>query len=366
MPDFKKDYYKSLGVSESASTEEIKQAFHNLAFKYHPDRPGGDEKRFKEINEAYQTLANSESRSQYDSMRKFGNSNTGFGNGASGFNWNNANFNNASDFGGFSGFNDIFESFFGQSFNQQSRSQNNNDDIEISVSISLKESFIGISKEIKYNRSNICKTCNGSGYPADAKLKTCKTCNGSGHVERRHSIPLFGTINEKVVCPDCKGVGKLADKKCSDCRGSGFVSETVIKNIEIPSGIKNGDVLELKNFGNNQDKKYRAGNLYIKVMVKSDAVFWREGDNLRTNLDINFAEAALGVKKEIKNLDDKTLVVDIEKGIGSDTVLKIRHKGFKSLNQNSIGDLLVGIKIVTPKKLSKTAEELFKKLEKEL
>jgi len=137
----------------------------------------------------------------------------------------------------------------------------------------LKESFIGISKEIKYNRSNICNTCHGTGYPTDAKLKTCKTCNGSGHIQKRHTIPLFGSINEQVVCPDCKGTGKLADKKCPECRSTGFVIETVIKNIEIPMGIKNGDVLELRNFGNHQDKKYPAGNLYIKVTVKSDTNF---------------------------------------------------------------------------------------------
>ncbi len=365
MPDFKKDYYKSLGVSESASNEEIKQAFHNLAFKYHPDRPGGDEKRFKEINEAYQTLSNPESRSQYDNMRKFGGSNTDFS-GASSFNWNNTSFGGGFD--GFSGFNDIFESFFGQSYGQQRHSQerNPNEDLEIRIDISLKDSYLGIAKDISFKRFNLCSVCNGSGHPKDANIKTCKTCSGKGYINKRRTVPLFGTISEQVVCSDCKGEGLISDKKCSSCNASGYITETVNKKIEIPLGIKNGDVLELKNYGHHQDKKYSAGNLYIKVGVKTDKDFYREGDNLRCNLDINFVEAALGAKKEIKNLDDKILVVDIPKGISSDTVLKIKNKGFKSLHQNSVGDLLINVKIQTPKKLSKTAQELFKKLEKEL
>jgi molecular chaperone DnaJ len=364
MSDFKKDYYKSLGVAESASTEEIKQAFHNLAFKYHPDRPGGDEKRFKEINEAYQTLSNSDLRSQYDNMRKFGGSSGGF-NGASNFNWNNANFSGG-DFGGFSGFNDIFESFFGQGFNSRNQEQPQNEDIEIKINISLKESFSGITKEIKYNRFNTCSSCDGKGYPANANVKTCKNCNGKGYVERKRNVPLFGTISEKVVCSDCKGEGTIPDKKCSSCSGSKYINETVSKSIEIPAGIRNGDVLELKNFGHNQNKKYRSGNLYIKVLVQESKDFWREGDNLRKVIQINFAEAALGIKKEVESLDGKILIVDIPNGIESDSVLKIRHKGFKSLHSNTFGDLLLSVKIITPKKLSKVAQDLFKKLENEL
>ncbi len=364
MPNNSKDYYKILGVSENATTEQIKQAFHNLAFKYHPDRPGGDEKRFKEINEAYQTLSNTQAKSQYDNMRKFGTSG-GFGNG---FDWNNANFGNASDFSSFSGFDDIFGSFFNQSFsrNQSKRSQNPNSDVEVKIDITFKESFLGIRKDIKYQRIVLCDKCDGNGYPSDAKLKTCKTCNGHGYTTRKRNIPLFGTISEQIVCNDCNGEGKIADKKCSACNAKGFKNETKIESINIPSGIRNGDVLELKNYGDSRSKKYKAGDLYIHVYIKADKEFWREGDNLCTMLEINFAEAALGVKKEIKNIDDKILILEIPKGIEHNTILKINNKGFKHLNQNIYGDLLVTIKIKTPKKLSKNAEELFRKLKEEL
>lgn len=364
MPNNSKDYYKVLGVSEDATSEQIKQAFHNLAFKYHPDRPGGDEKRFKEINEAYQTLSNTSSKQQYDNMRKFGGSQAGHG----GFNWSNVNFGNGSDFSSFSGFDDIFGSFFNQSYSQNhnQRQQNINNDVEVKIDISLKESYLGIKKQIKYQRIVLCEQCNGNGYPNDAKLKTCKTCDGKGYINRKRSIPLFGTISEQVVCSDCNGEGKIADKKCSACNSKGFVNETKIESINIPSGIRNNDVLEIKNYGNLKNKKYKAGDLYIHINVKTDKDFWREGDNLCTVLDINFAEAALGAKKEIKNIDEKTLIVEIPKAVEHNTVLKIKGKGFKRLNQNTYGDLLIAIKIKTPKKLTKTSEELFKKLKEEL
>ena len=365
MQDNSKDFYKILGVTENATNEQIKQAFHNLAFKYHPDRPGGDEKRFKEINEAYQTLSNQESRRQYDTMRKFGTSNN-FNQG-SGFNWTDVNFGNVSDFSSFSDINDIFGSFFNSSFkNENQKKSNVNKDIEITINISFKESFLNTKKEIRYTRSNICEACKGFGYPSDAKLHTCKTCKGKGYVEHKRHVPFFGTINEKVECIECNGLGEIPDKKCKVCNSTGYVKETKIENISIPAGIRNGDVLELKNYGEFKNKKYKAGNLYIRVLVKDDKDFWRENDNLCFNLNINFAEAALGTKKEIKNIDDKILIIDIPKGIENNTVLKIKGKGFKKLNQNIYSDLLISVKINTPKKLSKNAEELFRKLKQEL
>ncbi len=367
MADYSKDYYKILGVTSNATEKEIKQAFHNLAFKYHPDRPGGDEKRFKEINEAYQTLANQKSKTEYDTMRKFGSSGgSGFGN--QGFNWSNVNFGNNSGFSGFSGFDDIFSSFFNQSFSQQNNrhSRNINSDIEIKIDISFRESFLGGKKDIKYQRIVLCDECNGNGYPVDAKLKTCKNCNGKGYIERERNFPLFGSISEQIKCRTCNGEGKIADKICKHCDGNGFFDETKNETINIPAGIRNGDVLEIKNGGDLKSKKYKAGNLYIHVAVKSDKEFWREGDNLITQININFAEAALGTKKEIKYIDDKILIIDIPKGIAANTTLKIKGKGFKRLNQNATGDLLINVLINTPQKLSKQAEELFKKLKEEL
>ncbi len=370
MADYSKDYYQILGVSENASIDQIKQAFHNLAFKYHPDRPNGDEKRFKEINEAYQTLSNQSTKQQYDTMRKFGGSS--FNNrSASGFNWTDAGFGNVSDFssfGGFNDFNDIFGSFFNQSYSSKAnrKSQNENSNIEIQIEISFKESFLGVKKDIKYQRTVLCDHCNGNGYPADAKLKTCKNCNGQGYVIKKRHIPLFGTINEQAVCNDCAGRGQIADKKCNHCGSQGFISETKIETINIPMGIRDGDILEIAGKGNIKNKKYKSGNLYVHIHVKTDKNYWREGDNLCTQININFAEAALGIKKEIRYIDDKILVVDIPNGIMTNTTLKLKGKGFKRLNQNTTGDLLITVNIITPQKLSKQAEELFKKLKSEL
>lgn len=370
MADYSKDYYQILGVKDTASLDEIKQAFHNLAFKYHPDRPSGDEKRFKEINEAYQTLANQSTKQQYDTMRKFGGG--GFNNrGSGGFNWTDANFGNTADFSSFGGFNDIndiFGSFFNQSYNTQSnrKSKNDNSNIEIQVDISFQESFLGVKKDIKYQRTVLCDHCQGNGYPVDAKLKTCKNCNGQGFTIKKRHIPLFGTINEQTICNDCSGTGKIADKKCNHCNSQGYITGTKLETINVPMGIRDGDILEITGSGNIKNKKSKSGNLYVHVRVKSDSTYWREGDNLRNQIDINFAEAALGTKKEIKHIDGKILTIDIPKGIITNTTLKIKGKGFKRLNQNTAGDLLIIVNIATPQKLSKQAEELFKKLKAEL
>lgn len=274
MADYSKDYYKILGVDENASIDQIKQAFHNLAFKHHPDRPNGDEKRFKEINEAYQTLSNQSAKQQYDTMRKFGGGSFN-NNRASGFNWTDANFGNTADFSSFAGFNDIndiFGSFFNQSYSSKSnrKSQNSNSNIEVQIDISFKESFLGVKKDIKYQRTVLCDNCNGNGYPADAKLKTCKNCNGQGYIIKKRHIPLFGTINEQTICNDCSGSGKIADKKCSHCDSQGYINETKTETINIPMGIRDGDILEITGRGNVKNKKYKSGNLYVHVRVKED------------------------------------------------------------------------------------------------
>lgn len=361
-----KDYYKILGVNENASDKEIKQAFHNLAFKYHPDRPGGDEKKFKEINEAFQVIGTKEKRDQYDNMKKYGFNQGSFpGGNASGFNWSQA------DFGGFDGFgdiNDIFGSFFNQSFSSKQNNirRSQNQDIETLINVSLKESYVGVKKNIKYDRVVFCEHCEGKGYEKDSPLKTCNDCKGSGTIEKKRQVPFFGYVVEKQVCEKCDGEGKIADKKCKHCNAKKHITQVQNQTIDIPLGIRNNDVLEVTGLGNHQSKTKRPGNLYIRVSVSQNDDFWREGDNLCTMMSINFSEAALGVKKEIKNIDDKNIVVEIPRGVDNNAVLKIKNKGFKKVNQNGFGDMLILLKVKTPKKLSKKAEELFDQLRKEL
>lgn len=361
-----KDYYKILGVSENASDSEIKQAFHNLAFKHHPDRPGGDEKQFKEINEAYQTLSNKESKAQYDNMRKFGSSNYAGGFNNQGF-YNNFNYEDLNNMSGGFGFNDIFESFFNQSYNQnQQRENKSNEDIELLIKISLKESFLGTKKPIRFNRAIICDKCSGLGYEKHIKIKTCSDCKGNGYIEKVRTIPMLGKIAQKVVCSTCEGKGKIPEEYCHKCHGEGWVNFEENKNIEIPMGIRNGDVLEIKNLGNQKNSKYMSGSLYVKVSVLLDDKFERQGDDLITNLNIKFTKATLGGKEEIKNINDQILILDITRGIESNTILKIKGKGFKRINHSGFGDLLIKIFIPTPKHLNKETEELVKKLDKNL
>lgn len=358
-----KDYYKILGVNENASDKEIKQAFHSLAFKYHPDRPNGDEKKFKEINEAYQVLGNKNSRDQYDHMKKYGFSGNNFN--SSGFNWTNFD---SQDFGGFGDLGDIFGSFFNQSFNSKAKQKNYNlnQDISITLNISLAESYTGIRKNIVFEREVYCEYCNGLGHEKESSFKTCDNCKGKGIVEKKKQVPFFGTIMEKEYCNQCDGKGKIPTKKCQKCKGQKYILETKNELIDIPMGIRNFDTLEVRGFGNYQIKSKTPGSLYIKTIIKKDEDFWREGDNLCFLLSINFIDAILGCKKEIKNIDNKKLIIEIPKGVDHGAILKIRNKGFKKINQNGFGDLLITIKIKMPKKLSKKAENILEQLKREL
>ena len=322
-----KDYYSILGVSRDASSEEIKKAFRQQAHKYHPDKKGGDEAKFKEINEAYQVLSNDQKKAQYD---QFGSS--GFsgaqGGGFGGFDFSQGGssfeFDDLGDI--FSGIGDMFG--FGGS-----RSANGGvsrgSDLQTSLKIDFLEAVFGIEKEISLNRFVKCDHCNGNGSEPGAKINDCKTCNGRGKVVKARRT-ILGNIQTEVICSDCGGEGKIYTKKCSKCHGQGINKENSKIKIKIPAGIDNQETIRLSGYGNCGKKARSSGDLYIRIEINSHPEFKRNGYDIETQLEINFKQAILGDKIKINTVDGD-LNLKIPEGTQSDTIFKLRAKGIPKL-----------------------------------
>jgi molecular chaperone DnaJ len=287
MPE--KDYYKILDVDKKATTDEIKRAFKKSAMQYHPDRPGGDEKKFKEINEAYQILSDTTKRQQYD---QFGSNFEQQGGGFNGgMNWED--FMNATRGGGnsqgFAGFDfgDLFGFGGGGRNNQQ---DNRGRDIQVDVDVEFKEAAFGIEKTLKIRKQTKCSVCHGEGTEPGSKLETCHTCKGQGQV--RHQQQTFlGSMSMVSTCPDCQGRGKKADKACKHCGGDGVVSEANEMNIKIPAGINNGESIRLTGQGEAAPHNGGSGDLYVRVRVLPLHGFHRDGFDIYTEVEINFTQA---------------------------------------------------------------------------
>lgn len=357
-----KDYYKILGVDENASPEDIKKAYYRLAHKYHPDK-GGDEEKFKEANEAYQTLSDKNKKSQYDQLRHaFQNGYSGANYGTGGFNFQGMNFN-----GG--GFEDIFEQLedlfnFNFSGHQPSwKQKNQGEDIQVTVQIPLAETLETQAKTIYLMKKVVCPRCKGSGAEPGTKLKECPSCRGKGKIPKVQQT-VFGTFARYDTCPQCHGRGKVPEKVCNVCRGKGVVEEKTEIHIRIPAGVDSGQILKFPGEGNAAPYGHPAGDLYVKIMVKPDPNFRRQGDNLLKTINIEFSQAVLGDIIKVKDLEGKDISVKIPKGIESGEILKIKGKGIPHFRRIGKGDLLLIIKIHTPKKYTREQKDLIEKLRK--
>ncbi len=353
-----KDYYEVLGVSRNASQEEIKKAFRKLAQKYHPDKPGGDEKKFKEISEAYSVLSDEKKRKQYD---MFGSAGTGGGFDFSGFQNGGFDFSQFG-FGGQAGsvefdLGDIFNEFFGAS--AQGRQENKTRrgaDIKIDLEISLKEASFGAEKEIEIQKYNSCQACAGFG---GTELQDCNTCSGKGFtLESKRSI--FGNIQVEKPCETCSATGKIAKNKCKTCAGAGVIKEKTKIKITVPPLSSDGDIIKVKAEGE-AVKAGEPGDLYVELHVAQDPVWRREGLNLITEMNIKLTEAILGAEKEIETLDGKTLSIKIPALVKHKDILRIKGKGLKD-SYYGAGDILVQIKVELPKKLNRKQKALLEEL----
>ena len=357
----KRDYYEILGVSKSASEEEIKKAYRKMAIKYHPDKNPDNkesEEKFKEAAEAYEVLSNAQKKSQYD---RFGHAGMG-GAAGGGFGGGGMNMEDI-----FSNFGDIFgdESPFGSFFSGGrggggGRRQRKGSDLRIKLKLNLEEIANGVEKKIKVKRHVACKSCQGNGSKNGTDLKTCGTCQGSGQVKRVQQT-MLGQMVTSSTCPTCSGEGKSVGAKCEACFGEGRVLEEEIIPIKIPSGVSNDMQLSMSSKGNVPPRGGIAGDLLIVIEEEEHEFLHRDGNNVIFDLYVSFVDAALGTSVEVPTITGKAKIT-LEAGTQGGKILRLKGKGIKELNGYSIGDQLVHVNIWTPKQLTIEESGLLEKL----
>ena len=358
-----KDYYQILGVSKNASEEEIKKAYRRLAHKYHPDKGGGDEEKFKEINEAYQVLSDKQKREQYDrfgsAFEQGGYSTSGFGGGFSGFDTSGWNFYGSGSSGGGSIFDDIFSDIFQSSgFRSGSVRKPTGSDIAVDVTVDYPEMAQGTEKEIKLYKNTQCPDCQGTGAK-DGKLETCSQCQGSGRVVKTTQT-ILGNIQQQTLCDKCRGLGKVPKEKCKTCGGDGVVKEYQTVKVKIPAGIQDGQTIKIPGQGE-AVANGQPGDLYVTVRVKPDARFRREGNNIISEKEITFSQAALGDVVPVETVYGETKI-KIPAGTQPGDLLRIKGKGIRGDGYFNKGDHLVKMKVLVPTKLDKEQKELIERL----
>ena len=359
-----KDYYKILGVEKNSSKEDIKKAFRVLAHKYHPDKKGGDEARFKEASEAYSVLSDDKKRGEYDAYgRVFSEGQGGgYGGGQQGGFQGGFDFSQfATGANGFEGFDfsDILNDFFGGR-GGGTRSRRGRD-ISIDLELSFEEAAFGVERSVLLNKTAACDVCKGSGGAPDTKFVDCKTCNGKGKIKEVKGT-FFGSFATEKVCETCSGRGKTPEKQCSNCRGAGVLKKEQDIKIKIPAGIDNGEMIRLTGMGE-AISGGQAGDLYIKIHVRPHAIFKKAGLDLTMNLSIKLSEALLGGNRKIKTLDGE-IDLKIPEQTSFGEILRVRGRGIPD-DKNRRGDILIKINIELPKKLSKEAKKLVDELKKE-
>ncbi len=358
----KRDYYDVLGVSKSASAEEIKKAYRKLAIKYHPDKNPDDksaEDKFKEAAEAYEVLSNPEKKQRYD---QFGHAGVG-GAAGGGFGGGGMNMEDI-----FSQFGDIFgggggspfDSFFGGQGSRGGRRVAKGTNLRIKVKLSLEEVANGTEKKIKVNKQVSCKSCDGSGAKDRNSVSTCSTCGGSGAV-RRVTNTILGQMQTSATCPTCHGSGQQITAKCNSCHGDGVVRGEETITINIPAGVSEGMQLSMSGKGNAAPNGGIPGDLIILIEEIPHETLKREGNNIVYDLHLSFVDAALGVSVEVPTIDGKAKI-KIDAGTQSGKLLRLKGKGIPEVNSYHKGDQIIHINIWTPKVLNSEERDLLEKL----
>ena len=336
-----KDYYEILGVDRNASQQEIKKAYRKLAMKYHPDRNKSKEaeQRFKEINEAFSVLGNPEKRRQYDS----------FGTTAEG-----------QDF--YQGFEDIFnDDFFGNIFNfgRSREKRQRGSDIYADLTISLKDAFDGVKKEVSFVRYEVCSRCHGSGAKTKESVKVCDYCGGRGFIDRMVSLGPLRMRNTQE-CPKCHGRGRIITEKCPLCHGRGNVRKEASIEVSVPRGVEDGMSIRIAGKGNAGPHGQQAGDLFIRIHVEENELFERKKDDLFTTYRISFTKAILGGSIEVETMS-RPVKLKIPPGTQPGTIFRLRGKGMPALNSSAYGDLFVKVVVDIPSKLNSEQRKLVEK-----
>ncbi len=356
-----KDYYQILGVSRDASSEEIKKAFHKLAHKHHPHK-GGDEKKFKEINEAYQILSDGEKRSQYD---KFGRVFEGGVGSHPGFDFSSAwgNFAEGFEFD-FGDLSEMMEDFFGFGVSRRKKDLKRGKNIEIEIEVPLEDILQGKEKEITLEKFVSCSRCQGVGAEPGTPIKECFSCRGTGQVQQIIRTPL-GSFTRTTTCPECGSEGFRPEKPCNVCQGEGRIKEEERIKIFVPAGVDTNQVIKVEKKGEVGKRAGRPGDLYIRIFIKPHSVFKRKGDDLYIQVPISLTQAALGDEIEVSTLEGSKIFLKVSQATESGKVLRISGKGIPRFTGYGKGNMYVELVVKTPKKLTKKQKELLEKLKEE-
>lgn len=365
-----------LGVSKTATEDDIKKAYRKLAHQHHPDKQGGDEKKFKEINEAYQVLSNKDKRTQYD---RFGQV---FEGGVPGGNPFAGGF--SGDFGGFGGgqggfnvdINDIFESIFdqfgGQPFGgfpgqggRRRQTYAQGSDAELNLDISLEDAFRGLKRSVSFRTYLVCDVCRGLGHDREKGFSTCSVCGGQGkiNVERK---TFFGQFAQVKICSECSGSGQIPKSPCSNCKGKGRVAGTKEVSINIAPGIEDGQIIKIQGGGEAGERNGGVGDLYVHVRVIPHQAFVRKKEDLYLKKDIGLSEALLEKEIPITDVGGEKFHVRIPAGFSLQEKMKVPHRGMPKMGASSRGDLYVSFNLKVPKHLSSKAKKLLEDLEEEI
>ncbi|MCL2681729.1 MAG: molecular chaperone DnaJ [Streptococcaceae bacterium] len=347
------EYYSRLGIDKNASPEEIKKAYRKLSKQYHPDinKDAGAEDKYKEIQEAYETLGDEQKRASYDQFGSAG-ANGGFGGqGQGGF----SGFEGFSG-GGFGGFEDIFSSFFGGGQQQANPSgPRQGDDLQYRVNLKFEEAIFGTEKEIKYNREENCHTCEGSGAKAGTQPETCQKCQGRGQINVVRDTPL-GRMQSTTVCDVCHGTGKEIKEKCTTCHGSGHEKSAHTVKVTVPAGVESGQQMRLQGQGDAGVNGGPYGDLYVRFQVEASKQFERDGSEIFYEMPLEFVQATLGDEIEIPTVHGE-VKLKIPAGTQTGTNFRLKGKGAPKLRGSGNGDQHVVVNIVTPKKLNNEQKE---------
>lgn len=348
----KRDYYEVLGISKNASADEIKKAFRHLAVKYHPDKEGGDEAKFKEVNEAYEVLKDESKRKRYDQFGHAGVGGNGGGDPFAGFGGQSQNIN--FDFGDM-GLGDIFSSFFGGGAGPRSGRQARGRDVETNVEITFEQAVFGTEVKLTLNLEDTCDHCKGKTVEPGYEMKTCDECGGSGQVTRVMRT-VFGNIQQASVCPKCKGTGKIPEKACTVCHGKGTRRQNQEIGLKVPAGIDDGATIRLREHGEaiaNGPK----GDLYVNIRVKPHKKFTREGELILSEEMIGMVDATLGTTIEVDTVDGP-VKMKIPAGTQPGTDFKLSGHGVPRLKSDARGAHIVTIQVEIPIRISKKQQEL--------
>lgn len=369
----KRDYYEVLGVDKNATDEQLKKAYRSLAKKYHPDANQDNKKeaeaKFKEINEAYETLSDAGKRKMYDQFGPEGPQ--GYGPGAGGPFGGGGYYSYSSSGSGFDDFGDlgdIFSSIFGGGFGGGSASKRNTgpmkgEDLKARLEISFEESYLGCEKEISLYRNEICHTCHGNAAKPGTSPETCSMCHGTGSI-RQMQTTILGQMQTTRTCTNCHGTGKVIKEPCDTCNGKGTNRKQARINVKIPAGVADGQTIRLQGEGEPGERGGPKGDLYIILSVKKHSIYTRSGDKVLCDIPITFTQATLGAELQIPMVDGTTESYRIPDGTQTGTKFTVKNKGFKSITGSYQGDFIFTVQVQVPKRLSKEQRDLLVELAK--